>query len=519
MKRIVSILFAAMMTFGMCSLDGQAKSDETSIVLQRRPNKEWAEENGWSVHFDSYKKTVNQVNYELYYGENQYDMWCNRGPYWHICVEESVKAAGVVEIEDFIDGFPVTDIAPNAFSWDSALKEVVIPEGIEYIGVGAFHFCYNMEKVTLPDSIKVIDAGAFYFCESLPELTIPAAVERVGTSLAYGDSKGQGVKNLTFQGDAPELMYTTEFRKTLENMEYTQIHIYDDAIGWDSENWEGLNLVRHEREADAKECIDKSALRTSIIEAYLLDPTDYAEGTMEKVDKELTAAEKILVSNEVTMAQVNEAKAQLDACLGSLEKKPTAAETFDDLQDQAWYMEAVEYVYKNELMSGYEGSFMPDATMTRAMIVQTLYNWEGRPEVTDRTACELFSDVALEDWYADAVCWAYQNGITTGDTYAMKFRGNAPVTREELAAFFFRYAKMLKIDTSLRADMSHLRNVEQVSPYAADAVSWSVKTQIIKGVQCTDAQGNGYYDLAPKSSATRSQMATILMRFDKIGIY
>ena len=177
-----------------------------------------------------------------------------------------------------------------------------------------------------------------------------------------------------------------------------------------------------------------------------------------------------------------------------------------------WYREYVTYVSKKGLMKGYNQFFSPNDAITRGMVVQTLYNMEGRPEVTDYKACLELKDV-YQDWYTDAVCWAYNEGITTGYDDTKTFETDKSVTREELAAFLYRYAMYKEYNSSQQGDLGNLQNVDKVSPYAKDAVSWAVGAGLISGIEIKQYGSVIAKDLAPQGTATRAQMAAILMRF------
>ena len=175
---------------------------------------------------------------------------------------------------------------------------------------------------------------------------------------------------------------------------------------------------------------------------------------------------------------------------------------FIDVASDAWYADAVQYVYENGMMSGTsETTFSPDLTTTRGMIVTILYRMENEPAVTGTTA---FTDVAADQYYANAVAWAAQNGIVSGIT-ATTFAPNNAITREQMAAILYRYAQFKGYDVSAKADLSVYTDAAQVSTYATDAMAWANGAQLITGTsQAT---------LTPAGNATRAQVATILMRF------
>lgn len=175
---------------------------------------------------------------------------------------------------------------------------------------------------------------------------------------------------------------------------------------------------------------------------------------------------------------------------------------FADVAADAWYADAVQYVFENGMMSGTsETTFCPDLTTTRGMIVTILYRMENEPTVTSTTA---FTDVASDQYYANAVAWAAQNGIVSGTT-ATTFAPNAAITREQMAAILYRYAQFKGYDVSVKADLSVYTDAAQIGSYATDAMAWANGAQLITGTSATT--------LTPAGNATRAQVAAILMRF------
>jgi len=173
---------------------------------------------------------------------------------------------------------------------------------------------------------------------------------------------------------------------------------------------------------------------------------------------------------------------------------------FTDLNPNAWYHEAVDYVVGHGLMNGVSDTlFAPQSSATRGMIVTILYRLEGEPEMGEN----VFTDVADGAWYADAIAWANANGIVLGygdDT----FRPNQAITREEMALIMYRYAAFKGCDTHQGADLSGYSDAQTVSPWAKDAMAWANAAGLI--------QGRTETTLAPKGTATRVELATILMR-------
>ena len=173
---------------------------------------------------------------------------------------------------------------------------------------------------------------------------------------------------------------------------------------------------------------------------------------------------------------------------------------YSDVAADAWYADAVAYVRDNGLMSGTsETAFEPDGTMTRGMLVTTLYRLAGSPSLENEDLGYPFADVPGDAWYADGVYWARLNGVAGGYSDE-RFGPDDPVTREQIAAIFWRYAGSPDSETG-----AGFADEEDISDYAAEAVDWARANGIVNGVE-------GNYFL-PQDSATRAQVATLLQNY------
>lgn len=176
---------------------------------------------------------------------------------------------------------------------------------------------------------------------------------------------------------------------------------------------------------------------------------------------------------------------------------------FTDVDTAKWYHLSVDYVLTHKMMNGVSSrAFAPNANLTRGMLVQILYNLEGKP----KGKAANFSDVQADAWYAEAVGWAAANKVVTG--YADgTFRPNAAVTREQAAAILYRYAQSKGIDVSVGENTNILSyvDVQQASEYAIPALQWAVGAGVLNGK-------NGGR-LAPTGTATRAEIAAIMQRW------
>lgn len=183
----------------------------------------------------------------------------------------------------------------------------------------------------------------------------------------------------------------------------------------------------------------------------------------------------------------------------------STVEPFHDVDADAWYADAVQYVYEQGLMQGTDaGLFSPEEPVNRGMVVTILYRLAGSPE-TD--ASMGFSDVEPDAYYADAVRWASSTGIVTGYS-AAAFGPEDTITREQLAAMLYRYVHAQGISVFAEPLVPQaFTDVSSISDYAAKAMAWAVDTGLMAGMP--DGR------LAPDGSATRAQTAVILMRLDE----
>ena len=272
----------------------------------------------------------------------------------------------------------------------------------------------------------------------------------------------------------------------------------------------------------AAETADKTALNAAIAAAEALNENDYTDESWADLQAALAAARSAAGAEDVSQDDVDAATAALAEAMIALEKKPVVKPgdrpvigtpskpvdkftgTFTDVAPEDWYFDAVKYVYVNGLFKGVTATtFQPNANMTRGMLVTVLYRLAGEPAVVGTSE---FKDVSSDAYYDQAVRWAKVNGIVTGVTEET-FQPDGNITREQMAAILYRYAKYAGMDVSARADLSSYADAGQISDYAKEAMSWAVAMGLISGRSATT--------LAPTGCATRAEVATILMRYDE----
>lgn len=175
-------------------------------------------------------------------------------------------------------------------------------------------------------------------------------------------------------------------------------------------------------------------------------------------------------------------------------------EQYTDLDANAWYAESVHFALVNGLFVGFgDGTFRPEAALSRAMVATILYRQAGSPAVTGTST---FPDLK-DDWYADAVAWAQEAKVVIGDDKGL-FRPDDDVTREEMVTMLYRFAASQNMDTTTTGDLSNFTDASSVQSYATEPMTWAVGNGIILGM--------GNNELAPRESATRAQFAAITAR-------
>lgn len=173
-----------------------------------------------------------------------------------------------------------------------------------------------------------------------------------------------------------------------------------------------------------------------------------------------------------------------------------------------WAHEGIDFCITRSIMGSTSTArlvFEPGISCTRSMIVSILYRLSGEPDVTFEAA---FPDVKAGQWYSNAVIWAYHNGVVRGyDTG--KFGPNDIITREQMAVILKGYTEnILQQDTSASTTLNSFADCAKVK-WSKDYVSWAVAVGMISG----KTQQDGTVLLDPQGNASRSEVASILMRF------
>ena len=184
------------------------------------------------------------------------------------------------------------------------------------------------------------------------------------------------------------------------------------------------------------------------------------------------------------------------------ENPGTGVNPFTDISEKDWFYGDVMFVYENGLMLGTSKTlFSPHGTAMRGMMATILWRMEGSPVPKGKNS---FTDVEAGKWYADAITWTAENGIFAG--YGKdKFGPDDPITREQLAAIFYRYADYKGYDLTVKGDLDKFKDADKITDYAKTAMQWAVGSDLVNG-----KSGNL---LDPQGTATRAEIAAMLHRF------
>ena len=203
------------------------------------------------------------------------------------------------------------------------------------------------------------------------------------------------------------------------------------------------------------------------------------------------------LDGKVTAEQYGEPQGRI-----TITTEPAEPGFFTDVAEGAWYYDYIVTAYENGLMTGVsETEFAPDVAVTRAMLVAMVYQIEGSPEV-EGAASELFTDVADDAWYADALVWCSANGLLEGFE-GETFDADTVITREDVAVMLYAYELYNGAEEVTDAELTWA-DAADVTEDAVAAVAYCTESGLMNGVTETE--------FAPDGSATRAQCATVLVR-------
>lgn len=431
---------------------------------------------------------------------------------------------------------------------------VNLPENLEYIGKQAFNGTPVGETITLPDNVSFVGDQAFGAYVYNADYT---AQYWVGPTTIYLNGKLSNIGARVFRPDAKVIAVLNSQRNKVAG--FTDLDELPTVI-WDGKTDIGYNdgscipegvtvTLSGNVTVDGKLCIEGKLIvpfdakltitgnavivgednivyagckhehvKENIVPATCTEDgskTVVCEDCGETISTEVIPATghsfgDWTVTKEATCFEDGEETRICSVCQ-AVETRPIFANSancpskaFTDLDAKAWYHEGVDYALTNGLMNGVGGGkFEPDGQLTRAQLVTVLYRAAGEPDTGKQV--NPFTDVPDDTWYTKAVIWAANNGIVNG-VAKNTFAPDDSITREQIAAMLYRYAGA---EAAKEDKLSAFPDAAKVSDWAKEALNWAVASGLINGV----ADANGTANLEPQATATRAQIATILMRW------
>ena len=323
---------------------------------------------------------------------------------------------------------------------------------------------------------------------------------KAAAELALEAAKKSEVEAAASAAEAAE--YARQMAETYQKV----VEIKAELIDYLAEAQAAAEKAEAERKAaeEARKAAEEAALAASkyaasFEPAQLLHESETLTGHAREDYAKVIEDAKAAIEAAKTPEEVDEI---LAAAREALKTAGCPSTNFTDVEENGWYHTGVDFMVRNGFMNGVaDDAFDVDGNLTRAQLVTILYRIAGEPE---STATNPFADVADGQWYTNAVIWAAENGIVKG-VNTTTFAPNDQITREQIATILFRYAKAEKVEGKLAG----FPDAEKVSDYAADAMAWAVEQGLINGI--SESDGKTY--LAPQETATRAQIAVILMRY------
>lgn len=470
-------------------------------------------------------------------------------------------------------GAGVTGIGLGAFFKCANLEAVTLPAGLTTLGTAAFAYCEKLASVTLPGSLKSTGGGAFQGCTALTAVTILPGVTRIDTR-AFSDCAA--LKEITIPATVTAIggsafsgclaLRTVHFGGSKEAWQAVEVGEHNTLLRLAKVDY---NAVTEHHFGDWTVTTEATCTEPGVRTRTCTDP-GCAETETESIPALGHDWGEWVVAQEPTAettgyryhlcARCNTREGEDIPKLhehawnaGVVTQKPTATEpgvktftcticgatktesipatglpgtcpggptcpgyAFRDMPVPAdWSHEGLDYcIYRGYVAGTSASTVSPTGVCTRAQLVSILYRMQGEP--TTVKGYELaklrapFDDVPRGQWYTDAIWWAKLTGVVAG-TSATTFDPEGEITREQLAVILYNYTQQFAPGSIPAAgSLAGFPDAGSVSSWARTEMAWAVGNGLISG---TGSGGVAY--LSPQGSATRAQVAAILMRFEQ----
>lgn len=386
----------------------------------------------------------------------------------------------------------VQTVKTGAFRYCQGLTAVTFPASLTTIEAQAFTSCLGLTAAALPDGLKTIGEHAFAGCAALTSVLIPKSVTSIGAGAFAGCT---ALTAIDYSGTGAEWAQLTKGENALPEGVTVNFNAPIHHYG----SWTGTYPSCTTEGQRTRACKDDGCGHTE-------EMTLPARGHYWGVGRVTTPPTETTAGVRTYTCRIYGCNATRTEEIPKLAPQVPVSERFDDVDPNGWACEDIQYCVDHDLMNGTGNrTFAPKMVMTRAQMVQVLYNIVGEPAVTGETT---FTDLTA-NWYQNAVLWAYQTGVASGMSETT-FAPDDPVTREQVTVFLAEFAdRVLDKYTPYMWDaLFPFQDRESISYYARTAMNWACDLGLIKGIP-----GPGGLRLEPQSYATREQMAVILAQF------
>ena len=435
---------------------------------------------------------------------------------------------GCTSLETLTLGSGVETIGNNAFQGCNLLTDFALPSGLKSIGDSAFNGCAALTKVDMPDSVTYLGAGAYQNCTGLTSATLSEKLSEMNNSVFAGctglttvtlPDLVNNIGNYLFQGCAKlASVYTGDYIQFVGSSNFDGCSDSLTVYGYPGSYMEvycetyDINFAARSDAPASGAGIENITSSTGVNpetgEVCTVITITLSDGRTQKfyLDNEVNSIEDITSrpgfdpdGKPCTVVTITMTNGDVERFYVYDGKDGEDGETvvtpaFTDVPANAYYADAVAWAVANGITTGTdENTFSPNAPCTRAQVVTFLWRAMGSPE--PRSA-GTFTDVNASSYYAKAVRWALENGITSG-TSATTFDPNAVCTRAQVVTFLMRALDGRSYGSAGFADVA-------ASSYYADAVAWAVANGI------TD--GTGATTFSPDTQCNRAQIVTFLYR-------
>lgn len=406
-------------------------------------------------------------------------------------------------------------------------KSSVIPDDGSVVTIGSYAFdCSNITTINIPDTVTSIETYAFYGSD-LTNIFIPQSVTSIQQYAFAGCSDLQSItvdpNNPTYHAQG-NCLIDTESKTLIAGCKNSVIPDDGSVVTIGTMAFWNTNLsnivipfgiTSIESWAFYNNKFTSVSIPNSVIkiESGAFSYCDYLTNVTIPESVTDIADDAFAESPQITLTVADSSYAWQYANKHQIPYTifVDISTIFSDVTEEQWFAAAVKYCYNNQLMSGMgeaaDGSkrqiFSPETPMTRAQLVQVLYNMEGAPETT---YTEQFQDVSKDQWFALPITWAFNTNIVYG-TSETTFAPDANISRQEIATILYRYAEYKGMDFSVEDPTSLLQtfpDADHVATWAADSMASMVNLGVISG-----DEGR----LLPENNARRCEVALMLSRF------